>query len=107
MEKEHQYVQQFEHRREQQMNSSLRNVYIKLHAPTSATQKFKLIEKGDQSTHYFSPLNLMMHNSPARSRKKSTYIIFQHSHSCRGSLCSQTWNMSEQQLFYLIALTRI
>ena len=34
-------------------------------------------------------------------------LIFQHSPSCGGSLMPQTWNRSEQQLFYLIALTRI
>jgi hypothetical protein len=37
----------------------------------------------------------------------STYIIFQHSPARRASLGSQTWNRSEQQLFYLIALARI
>jgi len=34
-------------------------------------------------------------------------LIFQHSPSRGGSLRPQTWNRSEQQLFYLIALTRI
>ena len=34
-------------------------------------------------------------------------LIFQHSPSHGGSLRPQTWNRSEQQLFYLIALTRI
>ena len=34
-------------------------------------------------------------------------LIFQHSPSCGGSHRPQTWNKSEQQLFYLIALTRI
>jgi len=34
-------------------------------------------------------------------------LIFQHSLSRGGSLKPQTWNRSEQQLFYLIALTRI
>jgi len=33
--------------------------------------------------------------------------IFQHSPSRGGSLRPQTWNRSEQQLFYLTALTRI
>jgi hypothetical protein len=58
---------------------------IKLHAPTNLTQKLKLMGRGVQFT----------------------YIIFQHSPSRRASLGSQTWNMSEQQLFYLIALARI
>ena len=34
-------------------------------------------------------------------------LIFQHSPSRGGSLRPQTWNRSEQQLFHLIALTRI
>jgi hypothetical protein len=51
---------------------------IKLHAPTNSTQKLKLIGRGGQFT----------------------YIIFQHSPSRRASLGSQTWNRSEQQLFY-------
>ena len=34
-------------------------------------------------------------------------LIFQHSPSRGDSLRPQTWNRSEQQLFYLIALTRI
>jgi len=34
-------------------------------------------------------------------------LIFQHSPSRGGSLRPQVWNRSEQQLFYLIALTRI
>ena len=34
-------------------------------------------------------------------------LIFQHSPSRGGSLRPQMWNRSEQQLFYLIALTRI
>jgi len=34
-------------------------------------------------------------------------LIFQHSPSRGGSLRPQTWSRSEQQLFYLIALTRI
>ena len=34
-------------------------------------------------------------------------LIFQHSPSRQASLGSQTWNKSEQQLFYLIVLTRI
>ena len=34
-------------------------------------------------------------------------LIFQHSPSRGGSLRPRTWNRSEQQLFYLIALTRI
>ena len=31
-------------------------------------------------------------------------LIFQHSPSCGGSLRPQTWNRSEQQLFYFIVL---
>jgi hypothetical protein len=37
----------------------------------------------------------------------SNSLIFQHSPSSGGSVRPQTWNRSEQQLFYLIALTRI
>jgi hypothetical protein len=37
----------------------------------------------------------------------SNSLIFQHSPSRGGSLRPQMWNRSEQQLFYLIALTRI
>jgi hypothetical protein len=51
---------------------------IKLHAPTNSNQKLKPIGRGGQVT----------------------YIIFQHSPSHRASLGSQTWNRSEQQLFY-------
>jgi hypothetical protein len=51
-------------------------VGIKLHA--RATQQFKLIGGGGQFT----------------------YIVFQHSLLRRASLGSQTWNMSEIQLFY-------
>jgi hypothetical protein len=58
---------------------------IKLHAPSSSTQNLKLLGGGGQFT----------------------YIIFQHFPSRRASLGSQTWNRSEQQLFYLIVLTRI
>jgi hypothetical protein len=61
------------------------NETIKLHAPTSSTQKLNLIRGGVQFT----------------------YIIFQHFPSRRAFLGFQTWNKSEQQLFYLIALSRI
>jgi hypothetical protein len=67
------------------MALSLIVVTIKLHAPTSSTQKFKLIGVSGQFI----------------------YIIFQYSPSRRASLVSQTCNRSEQQLFYLIALVRI
>ena len=60
-------------------------VHIKLYAPINSTQKLKLMGRAVQFT----------------------YIIFQRSPSRRASLGSQTWNRSEQQLFYLIALARI
>ena len=40
-------------------------------------------------------------------REVGNSLIFQHSPSRGGSLRPQTWNRSERQLFYLIALTRI
>ena len=58
-------------------------VAIELHAPTNPTQKLKLMGRGGQFT-YIPTL-------PSRG----------------GSLMPQTWNRSEQQLFYLITLTRI
>jgi hypothetical protein len=58
---------------------------IKLHALTNSTQKLKLMGRGVQFT----------------------YIIFQHSPHVEPLSGYQTWNRSEQQLFYLIALARI
>ena len=76
--------------------------FIELHAPTSSTQKLKLMRRGGQFTYIPTlPLSLSWWGEVGNS------LIFQHSPSRGGSLRPQTWNRSEQQLFYLITLTRI
>jgi hypothetical protein len=59
------------------------------------------------------PLSIELHAPTVQPKSLSWWgevgnsLIFQHSPSREGSLRPQTWNRSEQQLFYLIALTRI